>query len=166
VRAAPSIRIGHGYDVHPLAEGRRLFLGGFEFPEAPRGLLGHSDADVILHAVCDALLGAAGLGDIGKLYPPSDEAHRDRRSTEFLREVGERLAADGWQVANVDITVLAETPKIGPKADEMRQAIAAELAISPEQVGIKATTNEGLGFVGRGEGIAAHATALLLRQPF
>jgi 2-C-methyl-D-erythritol 2,4-cyclodiphosphate synthase len=121
---------------------------------------------VILHAVCDALLGAAGLGDIGRLFPPTEEAHRDRRSTEFLREVQSRIAADGWQVANVDITVLAETPKIGPKADEMRRAIAAELAISPEQVGIKATTNEGLGFIGRGEGIAAHATALLLRQPF
>jgi 2-C-methyl-D-erythritol 2,4-cyclodiphosphate synthase/2-C-methyl-D-erythritol 4-phosphate cytidylyltransferase len=163
---APAIRIGYGYDVHPFAEGRPLFLGGVEFPDAPRGLLGHSDADVVLHAVCDALLGAAGLGDIGKLFPPSDMAHKNRRSTEFLREVQSRIAAAGWRVGNIDVTVLAEAPKIGPRADEMRGAIAIELNITPEQVGMKATTNEGLGFIGRGEGIAAHATALLLRQPF
>jgi 2-C-methyl-D-erythritol 4-phosphate cytidylyltransferase/2-C-methyl-D-erythritol 2,4-cyclodiphosphate synthase len=164
--ATPTIRIGHGYDVHPFAAGRRLFLGGIEFPDAPRGLLGHSDADVVLHAVCDALLGAAGMGDIGMLFPPSDMAHKDRRSTEFLGEVHARITAAGWHVGNVDVTILAEAPRIGPKADEMRRNIATQLDITPEQIGIKATTSEGLGFVGRGEGIAAHATALLLRQPF
>jgi 2-C-methyl-D-erythritol 2,4-cyclodiphosphate synthase/2-C-methyl-D-erythritol 4-phosphate cytidylyltransferase len=156
-------RIGHGYDVHPFAEGRRLFLGGVEFPEATRGLLGHSDADVVLHAVCDAVLGAAGLGDIGHFFPPSDPAHKDRRSTEFLAEVAARVRADGWQVANVDVTILAETPKIGPKADAMKREIAVLLSIDPARVGIKATTNEGLGFIGRGEGIAVHATTLLYR---
>jgi 2-C-methyl-D-erythritol 4-phosphate cytidylyltransferase/2-C-methyl-D-erythritol 2,4-cyclodiphosphate synthase len=158
-----NFRIGHGYDVHPFTEGRRLFLGGVEFPEATRGLLGHSDADVVLHAVCDAILGAAGLGDIGHFFPPSDPAHKDRRSTEFLAEVAARVRADGWAVANMDVTILAETPKIGPKADAMKQVIAGLLSVEVGQVGIKATTNERLGFIGRGEGIAVHATTLLYR---
>lgn len=157
------IRVGHGYDVHPFAAGRRLFLGGVEFPEAAMGLQGHSDADVILHALCDALLGAAGIGDIGKLFPPSDMRHKDRRSTEFVDEVKARLDAAGWRVGNVDITVLAEFPKINSRADEIRAKIAVHLGIEPERIGVKATTNEGLGFVGRGEGIAAHATALLFQ---
>lgn len=161
--AVPLLRVGHGYDVHPFAPGRPLVLGGVLFPNEARGLLGHSDADVLLHAVCDALLGAAGLGDIGKLFPPSEAAHKDRASVEFLREVFARLDAAGWRVANVDVTVLAEAPKIGPRADAMKQVIASALHVAPEQVGIKATTNEGMGFVGRGEGIAAHATALIFR---
>lgn len=160
----PRFRVGHGYDVHPFADGRPLFLGGVEFPDAPRGLLGHSDADVILHALCDALLGAAGMGDIGKLFPPSDMRHKDRRSTEFLEEVRERIDPAGWQICNIDITVLAETPKIGPKSDEIKATIAVILGIMPEQIGLKATTNEGLGFIGRSEGIAVHATALLVAR--
>ncbi len=163
MRWTPQMRIGYGYDVHPFADGRKLFLGGIEFPEAARGLLGHSDADVLLHAVCDALLGAAGMGDIGVLFPNTDAAHKDRPSLEFLREVRARLDAENWRIANVDATVLAETPKIGPRAAEIQQAIAAALGVTPAQVGIKATTNEGMGFVGRGEGIAAHAAALLFR---
>lgn len=163
IGAAPQMRIGHGYDVHAFAEGRRLFLGGVAFPDAPRGLLGHSDADVVLHAVCDALLGAAGMGDIGTLFPDTEAAHKDRPSLEFLNEVAARLRDAGCRVANIDITVLAESPKIGPRAAAMKEKISAALGIAPEQVGVKATTNEGMGFVGRGEGIAAHAAALIYR---
>ena len=152
-------RIGYGYDVHVFAPGRRLFLGGVEFEGAEQGLLGHSDADVVLHALCDALLGAVGRDDIGKLFPPSDMRHKDRRSTEFLDEVKALLDADDYEIINIDITILAETPKINPKADAMKAAIAVHLGISPKQIGIKATTNEGMGFIGRGEGIAAHAIA-------
>jgi 2-C-methyl-D-erythritol 2,4-cyclodiphosphate synthase/2-C-methyl-D-erythritol 4-phosphate cytidylyltransferase len=158
-----TFRIGQGYDVHQLAEGRECWLGGVHFPEAKLGPVGHSDADVLLHAICDALLGAAGLGDIGKLFPPSDMAHKDRRSIEFLEEIKARLNAKGWQISNIDATVLAEAPKILPRAAEICSTIARTLEISPEQVSVKATTNEGLGFIGRGEGIAAHATALLRR---
>lgn len=161
--AGPTLRVGQGYDVHPFAEGRPLVLGGVRFPDETRGLLGHSDADALLHAVCDALLGAAGLGDIGTLFPPSDDAHKDRSSVEFLRDVFARLDEAGWRVANVDVTVLAEAPKIAPRADAMKQIIARTLHVTPEQVGIKATTNEGMGFVGRGEGIAVHASALIFR---
>jgi len=159
----PELRIGHGYDVHAFAEGRRLFLGGVEFPEASKGLLGHSDADVLLHAVCDALLGAAGMGDIGKLFPPSDTRHKDRRSTEFLQEVFVRLRAENWQIVNLDITVLAETPKIGPRSSEIKAQIAVLLDVDANCIGLKATTNEGMGFVGRSEGIAVHAVALITR---
>lgn len=158
-----TLRIGQGYDVHQLAEGRECWLGGVHFSEAKLGPVGHSDADVLLHAICDALLGAAGLGDIGKLFPPSDMAHKDRRSIEFLEEVKVRLDENGWQVSNIDATVLAEAPKVLPRAAEIRSTIAEALDISFEQVSVKATTNEGLGFIGRGEGIAAHATALLRR---
>ena len=160
---SPAFRIGQGYDVHAFADGRRVVLGGVTFPDTGRGLLGHSDADVVLHALCDALLGATGGGDIGKLFPPSDMAHKDRASVEFLREVATRLKAAGWQVGNVDITILAEAPKIGPHAPAMQGVIAGELGIDPGAVGIKATTGEGLGFIGRGEGIAAHAVALVYR---
>ncbi len=159
----PPIAIGHGYDVHALVAGRPLWLGGVHFPDSPVGLLGHSDADALLHALSDALLGAAGLGDIGVHFPPSDHRHKDRPSIEFVHEVKALLDAAGWRVGNVDISVLAEAPKIGPRAAQMRQIIARTLAVAPEQVNIKATTNERMGFVGRGEGIAVHATALLIR---
>jgi 2-C-methyl-D-erythritol 4-phosphate cytidylyltransferase/2-C-methyl-D-erythritol 2,4-cyclodiphosphate synthase len=159
----PTLRVGHGYDVHPFSEGRKLFLGGVEFPEAPRGLLGHSDADVLLHALCDALLGAAGMGDIGALFPDNDPAHKDRPSVEFLRAVRGHLDGAGFRVGNVDMTVLAETPRVGPRAGEIKACVAGALGVAPDQVGLKATTNEGMGFVGRGEGIAAYATALIYR---
>jgi 2-C-methyl-D-erythritol 4-phosphate cytidylyltransferase / 2-C-methyl-D-erythritol 2,4-cyclodiphosphate synthase len=162
----PTFRIGHGYDVHQFADiesGRKMFLGGVEFPESPVGLLGHSDADVILHAVCDALLGAIGAGDIGVLFPPSDNRHKDRDSKEFLVEVSKILLSEQWKVANLDITVLAETPKIGPRAKEIRACISGILNIETDQVSVKATTNEKMGFVGRKEGIAAHATVLVSR---
>jgi 2-C-methyl-D-erythritol 4-phosphate cytidylyltransferase/2-C-methyl-D-erythritol 2,4-cyclodiphosphate synthase len=158
----PPFRIGYGYDVHPFAEGRPMYLGGVHFPEADRGLQGHSDADALLHAVCDALLGAAGLGDIGTYFPPSDNRHKNRRSTEFLQEVGQAIENAGWQVGNMDVMVLAETPRLGPRVEQIRHVISQILGITPEQISIKATTNEGLGFIGRGEGIAVHATALLM----
>ena len=161
--AAAMTRVGFGYDVHPFAEGRKLMLGGVEFDGETRGLAGHSDADALLHAVCDALLGAAGLGDIGKHFPPSDPAHKDRPSLEFLREVRGLLEEAGYRVGNIDVTVLAESPKIGPRAAEMKAAIAGVLEITPENIGIKATTSEGMGFIGRGEGIAVHAAALIHR---
>lgn len=157
-------RVGHGYDVHVFEKGRPLWLGGVHFPDSPLGLLGHSDADVLLHALCDALLGAAGLGDIGRHFPPSDNRHKDRPSIEFVEETKRLITEQGWQIGNVDVTVLAELPKIGPRAQEMRERIAAALQITVEQVSIKATTNEGMGFVGRREGIAAHAVALLFRE--
>ncbi len=160
----PPFRIGHGYDVHQFARGRKLFLGGVEFAGEEQGLLGHSDADVVLHALCDALLGAAGMPDIGKLFPPSDMRHKDRRSTEFLDEVKGRLDTAGWDIGNVDITILAEKPKIGPKAEIMKETIGVHLGIENAQIGIKATTNEGMGFVGRSEGIAVHSTVLLFRS--
>lgn len=160
----PLFRIGHGYDIHPFAPGRPLWLGGVHFPDSPLGLAGHSDADVLLHALCDALLGAAGLGDIGTYFPPSDMRHKDRPSIEFVGEVRALLAERGWRVGNVDITVIAEIPKIGPRADQMKAVIAAALEVSVDAVGIKATTNEGLGFVGRREGICAHAVALLCAE--
>jgi 2-C-methyl-D-erythritol 2,4-cyclodiphosphate synthase len=161
----PLFRVGHGYDIHPFASGRPLWLGGVCFPDSPLGLAGHSDADVLLHALCDSLLGAAGLPDIGKYFPPTDPRHKDRPSIEFVEEVRALLAEQGWQVGNVDITVLAEFPKIGPRAQEIKTVIAAALQIAPDAVGIKATTNEGLGFVGRAEGICAHAVALLYKIP-
>ncbi|MBC8142207.1 MAG: 2-C-methyl-D-erythritol 4-phosphate cytidylyltransferase [Armatimonadetes bacterium] len=164
--STPSVstfRVGHGYDVHQFAVGRPLWLGGVHFVESPVGLLGHSDADALLHAVCDALLGAAGMGDIGVLFPPSDMAHKDRRSIEFLDEVKARLDAEGWRVGNVDISVLAEMPKIAPRAGTIRETIAVSLGISADAVSVKATTNEKMGFVGRGEGIAVHATVLIQR---
>ena len=153
-------RIGFGYDIHPLIAGRKLILGGVEIP-GPLGLDGHSDADVLLHALCDALLGAAGLPDIGHLFPNTDAAYKNISSLKLLREVVRRLHEANYAVGNVDMTLIAEAPKIAPYIAQMRAAIAEALCVEPSQVGIKATTNEQLGSLGRGEGIAAHAVALL-----
>jgi len=152
------IRTGIGYDVHPFAANRRLVLGGVEFA-FDRGLLGHSDADVLLHAIADALLGAAAQGDIGRHFPPADPAFRDADSLDLLASAGAIVRAAGFTVVNIDATVIAEEPKIGPKAAEMVGNIARALEISQSSVNIKATTNEGLGFIGRAEGIAALAIA-------
>jgi 2-C-methyl-D-erythritol 4-phosphate cytidylyltransferase/2-C-methyl-D-erythritol 2,4-cyclodiphosphate synthase len=157
----PQTRIGFGYDIHRLVEGRRLMLGGVEIPSR-RGLDGHSDADVLLHALCDALLGAAGLPDIGNLFPNTDLAYKDVDSLELLRQVMAHLEAGSYQVGNVDLTLIAEAPKIAPYVPQMRARIAECLNIEPARVGIKATTNEGLGSLGRGEGIAAHAVAAIV----
>lgn len=158
----PSLRIGIGYDVHKFTEGRPLRLGGITVPFA-QGLAGHSDADVVLHALCDALLGAAGLGDIGQLFPPSDPTYKDLDSRLLLKAVGERLAQAGWHIVNLDTVIIAERPRLSPHYTAMREAIAAVLKITPAQVSIKATTPEGLGALGRAEGIAAYAVALLER---
>jgi len=154
----PETRVGFGYDIHPLVEGRTLMLGGVSVLSS-RGLDGHSDADVLLHALCDALLGAAGLPDIGHLFPNTDPAYKNISSLVLLRHVAARVAERGGTVVNVDMTLIAEAPKIAPYVAQMRQAIAEALAIDPSRVGIKATTNEGLGSLGRGEGMAAHAVA-------
>jgi 2-C-methyl-D-erythritol 2,4-cyclodiphosphate synthase len=152
-------RVGLGYDVHRFAAGRPLVLGGVTIPWE-QGLEGHSDADVLTHAIMDALLGAAGLGDIGVHFPPSDEQWRDARSLDLL-EIVRNLLPDGWTIENIDATLLAEAPKIGPYREAMRATLAAALAIAPERLNIKATTNERMGVVGRGEGIAALASAAL-----
>ena len=154
------MRIGQGYDVHRLKEGRRLIIGGVEIPYE-KGLDGHSDADVLVHAIMDALLGAAALGDIGKLFPDTDERFAGADSLVLLKTVGEVLASGGYSVINIDSTIIAQRPKMRPYIDEMRKNIAQTLAIPADQVSIKATTEEGLGFTGRGEGIAATAIALL-----
>ena len=155
-----NLRIGHGYDVHRLTEGRALILGGVEIPYE-KGLLGHSDADVLTHAVMDALLGAAALGDIGKLFPDSDAAYKGISSIELLKRVKARLAEAGFEAVNLDATILAQAPKLAPYRDEMRGNIACALDIPVSRVSVKATTEEGLGFTGSGGGIAAHAVALL-----
>lgn len=155
-----NLRIGQGYDVHRLTEGRELILGGETIPYE-KGLLGHSDADVLLHAVMDALLGAAALGDIGHLFPDSSEEFRGISSLTLLRRVGRVLASEGYRVVNIDATLLAQAPKIAPYRDKMRANIANALQISLSQVSVKATTEEGLGFTGEGLGMAAHAIALL-----
>ena len=154
------MRIGQGYDVHRLVEGRRLILGGVEIPYE-KGLLGHSDADVLVHAVMDALLGAAALGDIGKLFPDSDPAYAGADSLVLLKIVGERVRAAGFAIENVDSTVLAQAPKLAPHILQMRENIARALELDAAAVSVKATTEEGLGFTGAGEGIAAQAVALL-----
>ena len=154
------MRIGHGYDVHKLVEGRRLILGGVDIPYE-KGLLGHSDADVLVHAVMDALLGAAALGDIGKLFPDNDPAYAGADSLVLLERVGERIAQAGYRVGNIDATVLAQRPKLAPHIPRMRENMATRLGINPDQVSVKATTEEGLGFSGAGEGMAAHAVCLL-----
>ncbi|MFP4614497.1 MAG: 2-C-methyl-D-erythritol 2,4-cyclodiphosphate synthase [Thiohalorhabdus sp.] len=154
------MRVGQGYDVHALVEGRPLILGGVPIP-FELGLAGHSDADVLLHAVCDALLGAGGLGDLGRHYPDTDAAHAGRDSREFVRDVAGQLAAGGWRVGNVDATVVAERPKLGPYVAEMEANLAADLGVDPGRANVKATTTERLGWTGRGEGIAAMAVALL-----
>lgn len=160
----PHFRVGLGYDVHRLVAGRRLVLGGVEL-DFHLGLEGHSDADAVLHAVMDALLGAAALGDIGAHFPPSDPAWRDADSLDLLRRVGRLVAAADYAIGNLDVMVLAEAPRLAPHISAMRMRIAGALDINAEAVAIKATTNERLGFVGRGEGIAAMAVALLWRLP-
>lgn len=154
------IRIGHGYDVHRLVEGRRLILGGVEIPHE-KGLLGHSDADVLLHAIADALLGAAALGDIGKLFPDNDPAFKDADSLLLLRKVGVHLYTAGFRIVNIDSTVLAQAPKLAPHIRQMRANIARTLELDPSAVSVKATTEEGLGFTGERQGIAAHAVCLI-----
>lgn len=154
------LRIGHGYDVHRLVEGRRLILGGVEIPYE-KGLLGHSDADVLLHAVMDALLGAAALGDIGKLFPDTSDAYLDISSMHLLEKTMERLQEAGYAVVNVDATVVAQKPKIASYIPTMRENIAEKLHISVEQINVKGTTEEKLGFTGDGSGIAAHAVCLI-----
>lgn len=154
------MRIGQGFDVHALAAGRKLVIGGVTIPH-DKGLAGHSDADVLLHAICDALLGAAGLGDIGGHFPDSDQQYADIDSRMLLREVARKLAARALRVGNIDATVAAEAPKLAPHIPRMIGNIAADLGVAPARVSVKATTTEQLGFVGRGEGIAALAVALL-----
>ncbi len=153
-------RIGHGYDVHRLCEGRRLVLGGVEIPYR-LGLLGHSDADVLVHAIMDALLGAAGLGDIGKHFPDSSEEFRGISSMILLAEVKKKLDSVGYSVGNVDATVVIQSPRISPYIEEMKRNVAEALGIGSDRVNIKATTEEHLGFTGSGEGAAAHAVALV-----
>ena len=154
------MRIGHGYDVHRLAEGRRLILGGVEIPYE-KGLDGHSDADVLTHAVMDALLGAAALGDIGKRFPDTDDLYLGADSIELLRAVNVALAEHGWRLGNLDATVIAQRPKLAPYIDQMRARIAAALGADISAVSVKATTEERLGFTGDGSGIAAHAVCLI-----
>jgi len=155
-------RIGQGFDVHALVPGRRLVIGGVEIPFA-HGLLGHSDADVLLHAITDAVLGAAGLGDIGRHFPDSDDRWRGADSRELLQAAVQRARAAGWEVGNVDATVIAERPKIAPHVDAMKAAIAACCGIDATAVNVKGKTGERLGALGRGEGIAAQAAVLLVR---
>ena len=154
------MRVGIGYDVHPLVKGRRLVLGGVEVP-FERGLAGHSDADVLIHAVIDALFGAASLKDIGSHFPDSDASYKNISSLILLQRTNLMIQAKGWQIVNIDVTILAQRPKLATYNDQMRQNMAQTLGLSTEQVGVKATTSEGLGFAGRGEGIAAYAVALL-----
>ena len=154
------MRIGHGYDVHRLVEGRKLILGGVEIPYE-LGLLGHSDADVLLHAVSDALLGAAGLGDIGRHFPDTDPAYKGADSGKLLAIVGEKIAAAGYRVGNIDVTMIAQKPKLKDYIPQMQQNIAHHLGIDPSRVNVKATTEEKLGFTGDGSGMSCHAVCLL-----
>ncbi|MEO8068181.1 MAG: 2-C-methyl-D-erythritol 2,4-cyclodiphosphate synthase [Flavobacteriales bacterium] len=156
------VRVGSGFDVHRLEQGRELWLGGVLVP-AEHGALGHSDADVLLHAICDALLGAAGLGDIGKHFPDTDVQWKGADSKELLAHVVSLLKTKGWSVGNIDSTLVLEKPKIAPFIGAMRIAIAPLLGVPEDAVSIKATTNEKLGYVGRGEGVCAHAVALIVR---
>ncbi|HEX6309166.1 MAG TPA: 2-C-methyl-D-erythritol 2,4-cyclodiphosphate synthase [Longimicrobiales bacterium] len=156
------MRVGIGYDSHRFAPDRRLVLGGVEI-EHTHGLAGHSDADAVAHAVTDALLGAAGLGDIGRLFPPGDEEWRDADSIELLRRAAERAAEQNYQVVNVDVTVVCEAPKLAPHADAMSGRLADALGIAPRFISVKAKSNEGMGWSGRGEGIAAMAVVLIDR---
>ena len=154
------MRIGHGYDVHKLVEGRDLILGGVKIP-FEKGLLGHSDADVLLHAVSDSLLGAAALGDIGKHFPDTDPAYKGADSLELLRIVGEKVRIAGYQVSNLDVTMIAQRPKLAPHIPQMRANIACALGLDISQVNVKATTEEHLGFTGDGSGMSCHAVCLL-----
>lgn len=154
------MRVGHGYDVHRLVEGRPLILGGVQL-EFEKGLLGHSDADVLLHAVSDALLGAAGLGDIGKLFPDTDPAFQDADSLELLKIVAAQVAGKGFRVSNIDVTMIAQRPKLRPHIPRMEENIARAVGIDPSRVNIKATTEEQLGFTGEETGMRCHAVCLL-----
>jgi len=158
-----NIRIGNGFDVHALVAGRPLVLGGVAIPHE-RGLAGHSDADVVLHAVCDAILGALALGDIGMHFPDTDARWKDADSRALLRQVAALASAQGWRIGNLDVTVIAEAPKLAPHVPAMRANLAGDLACDVGAISVKATTTERLGFAGRGEGIAALATVLLVRS--
>jgi len=158
-----TMRIGHGFDVHAFGAGDHLMLGGVRV-DFDRGVVAHSDGDVVLHALCDAILGALALGDIGRHFPPSDPKWKGADSRAFLRHCDGLLRERGWRVGNVDVTVVCERPKIGPHADAMRALVAGDLGIDADAVSIKATTTEGLGATGRGEGIAAHAICLIVRE--
>lgn len=155
-------RVGHGYDVHKLIEGRKLILGGVEI-EHTKGLLGHSDADVLAHAISDALLGAAALGDIGQHFPDNDDSYKNADSLVLLRKVCELIRSHGYEISNVDSTVIAQAPKLRPFIDEMRSKLALSMNMDVDDISIKATTEERLGFTGREEGIAAHAVALMYK---
>lgn len=157
------MRIGQGYDVHRLVEGRKLILGGMEIPYE-RGLLGHSDADVLLHAIMDAMLGAAGLGDIGRHFPDNDPGYKDADSLILLQTVAHKLNEAGWRVGNLDATIVAQKPKLAAYLPQMREKIAKAVGVMPEQINVKATTEEGLGFTGSGDGIAAQAVVLLVNK--
>ena len=160
--ALPEFRIGHGFDVHAFADNRKLIIGGVEIAH-DRGLLGHSDADVLLHAICDALLGAAGLGDIGRHFPDTDAAYAGIDSRSLLRHIALQIAALGWQVGNVDATIIAQAPKMAPHIATMTAHIAEDLGTASSRVNVKATTTERLGFTGRGEGIAAEAVCVIVK---
>ena len=153
--------VGHGYDVHKLVEDRKLIIGGVEIPHS-KGLLGHSDADVLAHAICDALLGAAALGDIGKHFPDNDDRYKDVDSLVLLEKVCELIRNKGYEISNVDSTILAQAPKLRPYIDEMRSKLAKAMKLDIDELSVKATTEERLGFTGREEGIAAHAVVLLM----
>lgn len=155
-------RVGHGYDVHKLVEDRKLIIGGVEIPHY-KGLLGHSDADVLAHAICDALLGAAALGDIGKHFPDNDDRYKDVDSLVLLEKVCELIRNKGYEISNVDSTILAQAPKLRPYIDEMRSKLAKAMKLDIDELSVKATTEERLGFTGREEGIAAYAVVLLMK---
>ena len=157
-----NIRIGQGFDVHAFGEGDHVMLGGVRVPHH-RGVLAHSDGDVVLHALCDAMLGALALGDIGRHFPPSDDRWKGADSRAFVLHCDALIGARGWRVGNIDVTVICERPKVGPHADAMRACVAQDLRLDLDAVSIKATTTEKLGFTGRGEGIAAQAVVLLVR---
>jgi len=160
--AIPDFRIGHGFDVHAFGPGDHVMLGGVRVPHA-QGVLAHSDGDVVIHALCDAMLGALALGDIGRHFPPSDPRWKGADSRTFLRHCDALLRERGWRLGNADVTVVCERPKVGPHAEAMRGVLAEDLGVEADAVSIKATTTEALGFTGRGEGIAAHAVCLLVR---
>jgi 2-C-methyl-D-erythritol 2,4-cyclodiphosphate synthase len=159
----PGIRIGHGFDVHAFGDGDHLMLGGVRVSHG-RGVVAHSDGDVVIHALCDALLGALALGDIGRHFPPSDARWKGADSRAFLRQCNTLIRERGWMLGNADVTVVCERPKIGPHAEAMRAVLADDLGVAHDAISIKATTTETLGFTGRGEGIAAHAVALLVQR--
>ena len=162
--AAAPVRIGHGFDAHRFGEGTRVWVGGVSIPHH-RGIIAHSDGDVLIHALCDAILGALGLGDIGKRFPDSDPEYMDADSRMLLRDVVALGHAEGWVVGNADTTVIAQSPRLSPHVDTMRARLAEDMNVSAERVNVKATTTEGMGFTGRGEGIASHAVVLLVPKP-